>query len=68
WPALYDWIHHVAEAAAQGAAQWTGFVKWGVTALMDGVFGLALGAALIPLGTRIVAPVWARVSKLNPLI
>ncbi|MCR9114710.1 MAG: DUF808 domain-containing protein, partial [Rhodobacteraceae bacterium] len=46
WPALYDWIHHVAEAAAQGAAQWTGFVKWGVTALMDGVFGLALGAAL----------------------
>ena len=68
WPALYDWIHHVAEAAAQGAAQWAGFVKWGVTALMDGVFGLALGAALIPLGTRIVAPVWARVSKLNPLI
>ena len=68
WPALYNGIHHVAEAAAHGIEQWAGFVKWAVTALLDGVFGLALGAVLIPIGTKIVAPVWKRVSKLNPVV
>ena len=33
-----------------------------VTAALDGVFGLALGIALIPLATRVIGPLFARLS------
>lgn len=57
WP--YDTIHHLAEVAAEGVGRAQGFVTWAVTAFFDGVFGLALGMVLIPVGTRIVGPLWA---------
>lgn len=60
WPAPYDWIHHVAVAAADGAGEWRGAVEWLVTAGLDGVFGLVLGVILIPVGVKIVKPVWTR--------
>ena len=56
WP--YATIHHLAEQAAHGMGGAQGFVAWGVTALIDGIFGLALGLALIPIATRVVAPLW----------
>jgi predicted DNA repair protein MutK len=60
WPLLYDAIHHLAEAAAHGVpADIAGFVGWLVTALCDGLFGLALGMILIPLAARVIGPVWA---------
>lgn len=68
WPVLYDWIHHVAVGAAHSAGQWAGFVEWAVTAGLDGLFGIALGVLLIPLGTKVIAPIWKRVSKLNPVV
>ncbi len=43
-----------SEAVPQGAA----FVKWLVKAAIDGVLGLALGVAVIPLVTRVVLPLW----------
>ncbi len=52
-------IHDLAHAAAHMMpAGWSGFVSWFVTALLDGVFGVLLGLALVPLATRIVTPVW----------
>jgi predicted DNA repair protein MutK len=55
WPWLYDEIHHIAVAVAGGLEQAAGFVEWTVTALLDGIFGLAVGVLLIPVVTRVGA-------------
>lgn len=62
-PWLYDTIHHIAEGIAHGVAQAEGFVKWAVTAAFDGVFGLALGLALIPIVNKIIQPLWRGLRK-----
>ncbi len=54
WP--YETIHHIAEGVAGSVGVAVGFVTWAVTALLDGIIGLALGLALIPVVTRIIAP------------
>jgi len=57
WHAIYDFVHHWSDvAAAAVSAGWAGFVGWLVTAALDGVFGLALGLALIPIATRLIGP------------
>lgn len=43
-----------------------GFVKWGVTAGIDGVLGLIYGLLLIPLATRVVGPLIGAVSGKSP--
>ncbi len=53
-----------AEAAAHHAGGAAGLVHWLVAAAVDGVFGLALGLALIPVATRIIGPLWSRVTGL----
>ena len=58
----YGTIHHWALAAAAAIPQAAGFVEWAVTAACDGILGTALGLALIPFGTRIVTPIWARLT------
>lgn len=55
WP--YDQIHHLAERAAAALPQVSGLVAWLVTALCDGVIGLAFGFLLIPLATRVITPI-----------
>ncbi len=60
WP--YETIHHIAEATALAAGVAQGFIEWVVTAALDGVFGLILGALLIPVATRIISPLFAAVS------
>ena len=62
WPWLYDTIHHIAEGAAAGLDQGKGFVKWTVTALGDGIFGLALGLLLIPVVTRVLNPAMSAIT------
>lgn len=57
-PFLYDQIHHVAVAMAQGS----GFVEWAVTAFLDGLIGLLLGFVLIPVVTRVFAPLLGAIS------
>ena len=52
------WIHDVAVAAAALVPAAAGTVEWLVTAALDGVFGLALGLALVPLATLVITPVW----------
>lgn len=58
----YGTIHHLAVAAAALVPQAAGFVEWAVTAACDGVLGLILGVALIPLATRVIGPVLAAVT------
>lgn len=59
---LYSEIHHIAVAVAEAVAQGSGFVEWMVTALFDGIFGLALGMLLIPVVTRVIGPLVAALS------
>lgn len=47
--ALGHGIAHLAELAAQAVSAAAGFVGWLVTALLDGLFGLAVGCVLVPL-------------------
>lgn len=68
WPVIYDWIHHVAEEIGHTADKAEGAVTWGIVAALDGAFGLALGLVLVPIGTKLIAPVWQRVAKLNPFV
>jgi predicted DNA repair protein MutK len=49
WHLPYDVIHDIAVGLAQGAGDMAGAVKWIVTAGLDGVLGLTVGALLIPL-------------------
>lgn len=53
----YGTIHHWAEAAALAIPQAGAFIEWAVTAAIDGVLGLALGVALIPVATKVIGPV-----------
>ncbi len=56
WP--YDAIHHMAQAAAAAVPAAAGFVGWAVTAFFDGIVGVILGAALVSLVNRAIAPLW----------
>ena len=58
---IHDWA--VAAGLLVGWAE--GFVEWLVTAVLDGIFGIVLGAALIPVASKVFAPLWAKVSKLK---
>lgn len=63
----YETIHHLAEIVAHDApAALVGVTKWFITALCDGVLGLALGMLLIPVATRVVGPVMARLTGRKP--
>jgi uncharacterized protein len=51
-------IHDLAYAAGHAVSEdWMGVTEWVAKAGMDGVFGLALGLALIPLVTKVIGPV-----------
>ncbi|MFD0858337.1 DUF808 domain-containing protein [Roseovarius aquimarinus] len=65
WP--YDTVHHIAEGATHALTQWRGAAEWALVATMDGIFGLALGLVLIPIGTKLITPVWQKVRALNPV-
>jgi predicted DNA repair protein MutK len=56
-------IDHIAEAAAHAVPQAAGLVTWAVKATLDGIFGLALGLALIPVATRVITPLWQMVRR-----
>ena len=63
WAAPYELFHDWAHAAAVAAGEtFEGIVDWAVNALLSGLFGLAVGLLLIPVGTRIIGPLIARVT------
>lgn len=67
WHAPEEIIHHIAVAAGGFASEGLrGAVEWIVTAFCDGVLGVALGLVLIPIGTKFIAPIWAKVAQKAP--
>jgi predicted DNA repair protein MutK len=58
-------VHDLAHAAAEAAPAAKAAVEWLVGAAGAGVFGLALGLAIIPLATRVIAPVWRGLAGLR---
>ena len=62
----WNWLGHhisaIATVVANGVPEGGDFVNWAAKAAMDGVLGLGLGLVLIPLATRVIGPVWARVT------
>ncbi|MGD9863540.1 MAG: DUF808 domain-containing protein [Pseudodonghicola sp.] len=63
WHLPEELIHHAAAAVAGALpAGLAGAVQWTVTAAIDGVLALALGLVLLPVGTRIVTPLWRAVT------
>jgi predicted DNA repair protein MutK len=61
WP--YVTIHHLAEIAADALPAASGLIAWAVTALFDGIIGVILGMALVPLVTKVMMPIWNSVQK-----
>jgi uncharacterized protein len=59
-PWLGHHIHDWAALAGHAVPAATAFVEWAVKAAIDGLLGLVLGIALIPLATRVIGPMWAR--------
>ncbi len=63
----FGWLGHLIKgwsAALGNLAPWgAGLVEWTATALMDGIFGVALGAAIIPLVSKVIVPLWAKLPK-----
>ncbi len=61
----WTWPYHTIETVAHGVAAmipaFEAAVTWVVTAALDGVIGVIIGVALIPLVTRVFVPIWNRV-------
>ena len=55
-------IHDVAAAAGAFLPAANGFAEWLVKATLDGIFGLILGLALIPVATRLIVPAVERLT------
>jgi predicted DNA repair protein MutK len=64
----WGWLGHLIEDSSMATARaigWApGLVRWLTRAALDGVFGLVLGLLLIPPGTRLIAPLWARLTSM----
>lgn len=57
-------IEHAAEWAAHAAPSVGGFASWAMTALIDGIGGLFIGALLIPVAAYAIAPAWRAIKSL----
>jgi len=64
WHLPYETIHHAAETVAAGVGpRLHGAVEWAATAAMDGVLGVLLGLAIMPLAARVFGPLWQAVFR-----
>ena len=67
----FTWLgHHIHDLAEQvghlAPTSYVGFAVWFAKAVMDGICGLALGLAIMPVATTIITPIWRRVTALFP--
>lgn len=65
WGAPAEVVHHAAQAAAEAVPEsLAGTVSWLVSAAASGIVGLVVGALLIPIVGRVVAPLWKRLKAM----
>jgi uncharacterized protein len=57
FPGLGHVIHEVSEVAGHALPAAAGLAEWAVSAAASGIFGLILGALLIPFAQYVVAPI-----------
>lgn len=57
---IYDWAYAVSHMVPDA---WAGFAKWFTKATIDGVLGLVIGFALIPVATKVLVPVAGAVTS-----
>jgi uncharacterized protein len=62
-PALGHAIHAAGETIGHALPAVAGLAEWAVSAAASGLFGLLLGAALIPFAGYVVSPVLAKLRK-----
>ena len=62
WPWPAHTIEVIAAALAQLIPPVAAVIHWIVAAALNGVLGAALGMGLIPLATRVIMPLWARLA------
>jgi len=67
WHAPYGAIHGLAEATAHALGRAEAAVTWIVTAALDGLAGLAIGFAVMPVTFYVIAPLAGRLSKKKAL-
>lgn len=60
------WIEVAAEWAAHALPALGDVAGWAMTALIDGIFGLAFGLVMIPVAGWLIAPAWRAVKRLVP--
>ncbi|MEO0401405.1 MAG: DUF808 domain-containing protein [Pseudomonadota bacterium] len=58
-------IHDIAYAVGHAFSQGSAAIEWIVTAAIDGVLGLGLGFVLIPIGEKVITPLWRTVTSLG---
>ena len=56
WDVVYDFVKNTAYSVAGPE----GFGNWAVTAGLDGIIGLAVGLLLIPIVTKVIAPLFGK--------
>jgi uncharacterized protein len=61
--APYHLIHDIAARAAHAVPAAAGAVEWLVTAGLDGLAGLVLGLLTVPVATRVILPLVARLRR-----
>ncbi|MFP3383069.1 DUF808 domain-containing protein [Tritonibacter scottomollicae] len=54
----WHWPEETIYAFAKGVAQGDGLVEWLVKAVIDGILGFVIGLLLIPLATKVIAPLF----------
>lgn len=56
WHGPEDVIYGIAKSVSGGS----GFIDWSVKAAIDGILGLVVGFALIPVGEKVITPIWRK--------
>jgi len=59
WSAPAELVYQIAGALSGG----NGFLKWLITATLDGILGLIVGLALVPVVTRVLVPMTTALRK-----
>ncbi len=57
WHMPYETIHYIAKETADAVGVAKGFLEWFVTAFIDGILGLIVGLALIPVVKKAILPI-----------
>lgn len=62
WHGPEEVIYGLGKSVGAALGDASGFASWATKAAVDGVLGLALGFLLIPIGEKVITPIWRKFS------